>query len=88
MSSDPPMSAGIIAPPPVLYLGAFMIGFIVHAFSPQPILVSDPVRQGLGVLLLVGLRGSEWASAAAQSPRTLVPQGFPWSARGLILTPS
>ena len=57
MSSDPPMSAGIIAPPPVLYLGALMIGFIIHAFSPQPILVSDPVRQGLGVLLLV-LSGS------------------------------
>lgn len=53
MTSAPPKTAGIIAPPPVLYLGALLIGFMIHAFSPQPILASVPVHQGLGVLFIV-----------------------------------
>lgn len=57
MSSASPKTAEIIAPPPILYLGTLMIGFVVHAFLPQPILSSAPVRQGLGMLLLV-LSGS------------------------------
>lgn len=57
MNSARPESAGIIAPPPVLYLGALAVGFIIHAISPQPIFVSVSAGAWIGMLLL-GLSGS------------------------------
>ena len=52
MNSALSESAGIIAPPPVLYLGALVMGYIMHVISPQPIFVSFSVGGWLGILLL------------------------------------
>lgn len=53
MSSAQPMSVGIVAPPPVLYLGALLIGFIVQVTAPEPMVSSIFALRVLGVLLLV-----------------------------------
>ena len=47
------VSAKIIAPPPVLYIGALVIGFLLHAVFPQLIWLSDSVLPVLGVALLL-----------------------------------
>ena len=53
MSSARPRSAGIIAPPPVLYLGALVIAFVIHVVFPQRISAPAHIPQWLGLLLLV-----------------------------------
>lgn len=53
MNSPPSESAGIIAPPPILYLSVLMIGFIMHTISPQPIFASPAIGKWLGLLLLL-----------------------------------
>ena len=55
-------SAKIIAPPPVLYVGALLIGFILQAAFPQLILLSAVVLRVLGVtLLLMSAAFARWA---------------------------
>src|SRR5512135_446251 len=44
---------GIIAPPPLLYLGAFAIGCAVHAISPLPMMASGLAIRAGGIPLLV-----------------------------------
>ena len=53
MNSVRPKSAGIIAPPPVLYLCALVIGFIIQVFLPQPIFASASVGKWIGLLLFI-----------------------------------
>ena len=56
------VSAKIIAQPPVLYIGALVVGFILQAAFPQPILLSDSVLRVLGVtLLLMSAAFARWA---------------------------
>ena len=56
------VSAKIIAPPPVLYIGALVIGFLLHAVFPQLIWLSDSVLPVLGVaLLLMSAAFARWA---------------------------
>ena len=56
------VSAKIIAPPPVLYVGALLIGFILQAAFPQLILLSAFVLRVLGVmLLLMSAAFARWA---------------------------
>jgi len=43
----------IIAPPPALYLGAFLLGFLVHIISPLSLLSLDTARWAIGALLLI-----------------------------------
>ena len=43
----------IIAPPPVLYIGAFGIGCAIDAISPQPIIFSGSIVWVIGALLFV-----------------------------------
>lgn len=71
MNSDSPKIAKIIAPPPILYLSTLVVGFMAHAFLPQPILSSAPLYQGLGVLLLA-LSGSfaRWSFATMRKVGT------------------
>jgi len=47
------VSAKILAPPPVLYVGALAIGFVIHVASPLPILLSALAVRVLGALLLL-----------------------------------
>ena len=62
MHDDPEASAKIIAPPPVLYVGALVIGFLLHAVFPQLICLSDSVLRVLGVaLLLMSAAFARWA---------------------------
>jgi len=101
MTADAPTpsaeSAGIIAPPPVLYLGALIIGFILHVISPLPIFAPDTVLRVLGVFLLV-MSGAlaRWAfvtmrqvgtSASPREPSAaLVIRGpFRWSRNPIYL---
>lgn len=42
----------IVAPPPMLYLGALALGFVAHLILPHPILVSARLGQWLGVFFL------------------------------------
>jgi protein-S-isoprenylcysteine O-methyltransferase Ste14 len=51
-ASTSPESAGIIAPPPALYLGALALGFMLHILLPQPIFAADVVLRVVGVFLL------------------------------------
>jgi len=46
-------SSEIIAPPPALYLGAFLLGFLVHVTSPLSLLSLDTTRWAIGTLLLI-----------------------------------
>jgi protein-S-isoprenylcysteine O-methyltransferase Ste14 len=58
----PPGSAGIIAPPPLLYLGALIGGLVVQATAPFPITSSGPMSWIPGlVLLLAGAALARWA---------------------------
>jgi protein-S-isoprenylcysteine O-methyltransferase Ste14 len=52
MSSIEQDSAGIVAPPPVLYLGALAGGFFLHAIVPEPILGSGLGLRVLGLIVL------------------------------------
>ena len=71
MNSPPSESAGIIAPPLILYLGALMMGFIMHTISPQPIFASPAIGKLLGLLLLL-LSGcfARWAFVAMRQAGT------------------
>lgn len=51
-ASPSPASAGIIAPPPVLYLGALLAGFVLHLAWPLPVPGADMLLRAFGVLLL------------------------------------
>ena len=62
MHDAPEASAKIIAPPPVLYVGALVISFILQAAFPQPILFSAFVLRVLGaMLLLMSAAIARWA---------------------------
>jgi len=53
---------GIIAPPPLLYVGAFVIGCAVHAISPQPMIASGlAIRAGGALLLVASGASARWA---------------------------
>ena len=45
-------SPGVIARPPFLYLGAFLVALVVHWFAPLPIVATAAARV-VGVLLVV-----------------------------------
>ncbi|MDX1812671.1 MAG: methyltransferase, partial [Gammaproteobacteria bacterium] len=46
-------SSKVIAPPPSLYLGVFITGFMIHLVAPLPILSSITSRWGIGLFFLV-----------------------------------
>lgn len=71
MNITPPQSAGIIAPPPLLYLCALAIAFLLHAVRPMPIPLSAPALQasGLALILLSGAL-ARWAFAAMKQNGT------------------
>ena len=58
-------SPGVIAPPPLLYGGAFLVGSLLHSFFPKPILAPN-VAPGIGLAVLC-----TGAALAAWSRRTL-----------------
>ena len=71
MHDAPEASAKIIAPPPVLYVGALVISFILQAAFPQPILFSAFVLRVLGViLLLMSAAIARWAFVTLQQAGT------------------
>jgi protein-S-isoprenylcysteine O-methyltransferase Ste14 len=88
MSDTPPESSGIIAPPPVLYLGALAMSFILHVISPLPIFASDAVLRVLGVFLfIVSGAFARWAfvtmrrvgtSASPREPSAALVSGGPF----------
>ncbi|HEY7416052.1 MAG TPA: isoprenylcysteine carboxylmethyltransferase family protein [Ktedonobacteraceae bacterium] len=47
-------TAGVIAPPPLIYLGSLIIGFAIQARLPLPLLLPKTLRRFLGSLLLGG----------------------------------
>ena len=53
---------GIIAPPPLLYIGAFVSACAVHAISPQPIMASSfAIRLAGGFMLVASGVFVRWA---------------------------
>jgi protein-S-isoprenylcysteine O-methyltransferase Ste14 len=87
-ASTSPESAGIIAPPPALYLGALALGFMLHILLPQPIFAADVVLRVVGVFLLA-LSGAlaRWAfvtmrrvgtSASPREPSAALVSGGPF----------
>lgn len=46
--------AGVIAPPPLIYLGGLIAGFAIQARLPLPLLLPKGLRRLLGSLLLGG----------------------------------
>ncbi len=46
--------AGVVAPPPLIYLGGLIIGFAIQARLPLPLLLPKGLRRLLGGLLLGG----------------------------------
>lgn len=53
MNSTDPETAGVIAPPPLLYLGTLAAGLVLGAVRPLPSFSAPGFLQGFGVLLLV-----------------------------------
>lgn len=53
MNSNPPKTAEIFAPPPLLYLSTIAIGCASQIYSPHPITSSVPISLGIGGLLFV-----------------------------------
>lgn len=53
MSKPEPVRPGIIAPPPVLYVGALLLGFAMHAVSPIGLFPATHAHEILGGLLFV-----------------------------------
>lgn len=71
MNSRAPVTAGIIAPPPVLYLVALGAGLVIQAFSPQPVFPTLSMSVWLGMLLLI-LSGAfaRWSFVTMRQART------------------
>ena len=53
MANAQTTQAGIIAPPPVLYLATLGAGLCIQAFSPQPIFHSVSLSMWLGIAFLI-----------------------------------
>lgn len=55
-NAQSPVNAGVIAPPPLLALGALLIGIVLSYLLPSAVLaaLSAPVRWGVGGILIVG----------------------------------
>ena len=55
-SADPPDTAHVLAPPPVIFLGAVAVGFVLQALWPLPFFANSvAARVGGGLLVLAGL---------------------------------
>jgi protein-S-isoprenylcysteine O-methyltransferase Ste14 len=64
-------SPGIIAPPPVLYIGAFLASLAIHLVSPLSIFHATLVNRVLGaVLLIVSAVLARWAFVALRHAGT------------------
>lgn len=62
MHNAPIESASSIAPPPLLYIGSLVIGFLIQAALPQPLFLSAPTRHLLGALLVLASAAfARWA---------------------------
>ena len=70
MQSKQRDAAGIIAPPPALYIAGLALGLLLHQFHPLPIAAgANAIRQGIAsILIAIGLTLSiavmRWFSAA------------------------
>ena len=68
---------GVIALPPLLYGGAFLIVLFVHWLWPMPLL-ADPVIRWIGAALVVlGMTPVIWGSATMHRAGTNVPPNRP-----------
>jgi protein-S-isoprenylcysteine O-methyltransferase Ste14 len=64
-------SAGVIAPPPLLYVSALVLAFVVHAATPKPIPLPTPTLRVFGfVLLLLSGTFARWAFVAMKKTGT------------------
>jgi len=62
MHSVEPTPLKLIAPPPVLYLGTLLLGFMIHAISPVRIFPASFLHVVLGgVLLALGAAFARWS---------------------------
>ena len=52
MNASPPDSAAVIAPPPLLYLAALGIGFILQFVFPESIVTAAVSLRSIGLLLM------------------------------------
>jgi protein-S-isoprenylcysteine O-methyltransferase Ste14 len=81
--NEPRDTAGVVAPPPLIYLGGLALGFVLEAFLPSASL-PGAVRWPLGVLLvLAGLTLLGSFSAAFRRQQTAVE---PWRPTTSIVT--
>ena len=62
MSNPDPPPLMLIAPPPVMYIGALLLGVAIHVLSPMAILPATYTHAVLGgVLLLISGTFARWA---------------------------
>src|SRR5262245_55580337 len=72
MREGEPDRAGVVAPPPVIYLAGLGLGLLLQWWWPQRLL-AWPVAVGLGAaIVLAGAAGSVWALLAMRRARTSV----------------
>jgi protein-S-isoprenylcysteine O-methyltransferase Ste14 len=77
-------SPGVIAPPPLLYGAAFLVGAVLHSLFPKPILASS-LAPGVGVALLsVGAALAVWSRRTMEGANTNVNPSLP--ATSLVVT--
>lgn len=70
-------SPGVIAPPPLLYGGAFLAGSFLHSFFPKPVLAPNVApRIGLGVLC-IGAILAVWSRRTLERAETNVNPSLP-----------
>ena len=70
--SDERDKAGVVAPPPLIYLGTLLLGVLLSRRFPIPFLLPRAVARATGWLLVVGgvvlLGWFEWAMRRAGTP--------------------
>jgi protein-S-isoprenylcysteine O-methyltransferase Ste14 len=77
-------NAGVIAPPPLLYGGAFLAGSLLHWFFPKPILPLGLASYTGLALLSSGAALAIWSRRSMESANTNVNPSLP--ATALVVT--
>ena len=71
---------GVIALPPLLYGGAFLIVLLLHWLWPLPLLTDPAIRWIGAALVVLGMAPVIWGSATMHKAGTNVPPNRPATA--------
>jgi protein-S-isoprenylcysteine O-methyltransferase Ste14 len=85
MNTDDTDGAPVRIPPPLVYLGAVLVGVLLHAFVlPAPLVIALPAR--IGLALVVALPGLWLAAAAIGLFRRTGQDPKPWKSTPQIVS--